>query len=227
MNPAPAILATDLSKSYGGRQAPVQALRGISLAVGRGETVAVLGKSGSGKSTLLSLLGGLDRPSGGSVRVAGLELTRLSGRELADFRLHTVGMIHQAFNLLPARTALQNVELPMVLAGRALGERRRAAVLSLAAVGLGHRLHHRPAELSGGEQQRVAIARSLANSPAVLLADEPTGNLDSATAEEVLTLLIDHSRRQGVTLIVVSHDEELACRHAGRVVRMRDGELVA
>src|SRR5262249_30115800 len=157
----------------------------------------LLGKSGSGKSTLLNILGGLDRPTAGQVHVCGRDLAALSGRELARHRLTTVGMIFQAFNLIPSRTALQNVELPMVFAGRSPRDRRRTAQQALEAVGLGHRLDHRPNELSGGEHQRVAIARALVNEPEILLADEPTGNLDTATAGEVMEILMTHIRAHG------------------------------
>src|SRR5262249_29617724 len=158
-----AISTTDLAKSYGSTAAPVHALRGISLEIRRGERIALLGKSGSGKSTLLNLMGGLDRPTSGQVQVGGRDLGRLSSRELALHRLKTVGMIFQSFNLIPSRTSLENVELPMVFAGRPRKERRAGASEALTAVGLGQRLHHRPAELSGGEHQRVAIARALVN----------------------------------------------------------------
>jgi predicted ABC-type transport system involved in lysophospholipase L1 biosynthesis ATPase subunit len=203
----------------------VQALRGVSLEVRRGERVALLGKSGSGKSTLLSVLGGLDRPTAGAVEVAGQDLARLGPEGLARHRLRTVGMIFQSFNLIGSRTALENVELPMVFAGLPPRRRREAARQALEGVGLGGRLHHRPGELSGGEHQRVAIARALVNEPAVLLADEPTGNLDSATAGEVMALLLGHVARHGTTLVLVTHDEELARRGADRVVWLRDGLL--
>jgi predicted ABC-type transport system involved in lysophospholipase L1 biosynthesis ATPase subunit len=222
-----AIRAVDLSKSYGTAVAPVYALRGVSLEVQRGERVALFGKSGSGKSTLLNLLGGLDRPSAGSLQVAGRDLARLSGRELARFRSRAVGMIFQSFNLVPSRTALENVELPMVFAGLPRRQRRAEAKRALEAVGLGTRLYHRPAQLSGGENQRVAIARSLVNRPEILLADEPTGNLDSATAREVATLIVDHVRTSGATLVLVTHDEELAGACTDRVLRLKDGQMLA
>jgi predicted ABC-type transport system involved in lysophospholipase L1 biosynthesis ATPase subunit len=221
----PAVRAVDVSKTYGPSSAPVHALRGVSLEIARGHRVVLLGKSGSGKSTLLNLLGGLDRPSSGSIHVGGRDLTRFSSRELAHYRLATVGMIFQSFNLIPSRTALQNVELPMIFAGRAPRFRRAAARRALEAVGLDHRLSHRPAELSGGEMQRVAIARALVNEPDVLLADEPTGNLDSATAAEVIGLVLDYVRRHGTTLVLVTHDEDLGGRCADRVVRMKDGQM--
>jgi ABC-type lipoprotein export system ATPase subunit len=224
---APAIRTIDLSRSYGPSSAAVHALRRVSLEIGAGERVALLGKSGSGKSTLLNLLGGLDRPTSGQVLAAGADLARLSGRRLARYRLVTVGMIFQSFNLIPSRTALQNVELPLVLAGLAPAHRRALAVAALEAVGLGARLHHRPAALSGGESQRAAIARALVNSPRILLADEPTGNLDSATAAEVVAVLTGHLDRLGATLLLVTHDEELAGRLASRILRLQDGRLIS
>jgi predicted ABC-type transport system involved in lysophospholipase L1 biosynthesis ATPase subunit len=225
-NPATAIRVVDLAKSYGAAPATVHALRGVSVEVRRGERVALLGKSGSGKSTLLNILGGLDRPTSGAVEVEGRDLARMSGDELARHRLATVGIIFQAFNLIPSRTALENVALPMVFAGRPRGPRRDAARRALEEVGLGHRLHHRPAELSGGEHQRVAVARALVNDPAVLLADEPTGNLDSATAAEVVALIDGHVRRHGTTLVLITHDEELARGCTDRVLRLRDGQMI-
>jgi predicted ABC-type transport system involved in lysophospholipase L1 biosynthesis ATPase subunit len=218
-----AIRVVDLVKSYGRVAQPVHALRGISLEIGRGERIALLGKSGSGKSTLLNLLGGLDRPTTGLIEVGGQDLGSLSSAGLAQHRLRTVGMIFQSFNLIPSRTAWENVGLPLIFTGRSRRQRWEAARLALTRVGLAERLTHRPPELSGGEQQRVAIARALVNEPAVLLADEPTGNLDTATATEVLDVLMEHVRGQGMTLILVTHDENLARRCTDRVVRLQDG----
>jgi ABC-type lipoprotein export system ATPase subunit len=223
----PAVRVEGVTKTYEMGGATVEALRGVGIEVGRGERVALLGKSGSGKSTLLNLLGGLDRPNSGTVRVAGADLHAMAPDALARFRLESVGMIFQAYNLVHDRTALENVELPMVFAGRVRGERRNAARDALEAVGLGDRIRHRPDQLSGGERQRVAIARALVNRPSVILADEPTGNLDSATAREVLGFLLDYLDRTGTTLILVTHDEELARHAADRVVRLRDGLVVA
>jgi predicted ABC-type transport system involved in lysophospholipase L1 biosynthesis ATPase subunit len=220
------VRAVSVTRSYGPPSAAVHALRGASLDVRRGERVALLGKSGSGKSTLLNILGGLDRPTAGRVEVAARDLARLSGAELARHRLTTVGMVFQSFNLIPSRTALQNVELPLVFAGVPARQRREVARQALENVGLGERLSHRPAELSGGECQRVALARALVNAPAVLLADEPTGNLDSATAGQVVELLHEHVRRHQTTLLLVTHDEDLARRCAERVVWLRDGLVV-
>jgi ABC-type lipoprotein export system ATPase subunit len=217
------VRARSLAKVYGRAGAAVHALRDICLDIQQGERVALLGKSGSGKSTLLNLLGGLDRPTSGSLEIGGRDLAGLRSRELARHRLTTVGMIFQSFNLVPWRTALENVTLPLVFAGWTARARRQAAQQALEAVGLGGRLQHRPTELSGGEQQRVAIARALVNRPSIVLADEPTGNLDSATAQEVMALLTEHTH--GATVILVSHDEELARRCTQRVLRLQDGRV--
>jgi predicted ABC-type transport system involved in lysophospholipase L1 biosynthesis ATPase subunit len=225
--PDTAIRTVALTKSYGTPSAPVHALRGIDLEVRRGERVALLGKSGSGKSTLLNVVGGLDRATSGLVEVGGCDLGRLNADLLARHRLTTVGMVFQSFNLIASRTLLQNVELPLVFAGQRPNERRAAARQALEAVGLGERLGHRPAELSGGEHQRAAIARALVTRPEILLADEPTGNLDSDTSDEIIALLLNHLDAHGTTLVLVTHDEELAERCTGRIVRLRDGRLVA
>jgi ABC-type lipoprotein export system ATPase subunit len=221
----PVIHLRDVKRIYGTLAAPVAALRGVSLSVRRGERVALLGKSGSGKSTVLNLLGGLDRPTTGAIEVQGRNLAALSPRQLADYRLRTVGMIFQSFNLIASRTAVQNVELPMLFSGVSPRQRRLDAARALEAVGLGARLHHRPAELSGGEGQRVAIARALVNQPDIVLADEPTGNLDSATAGEIMAQLLSHVSARQATLILVTHDEELARRSADRIVWLRDGQI--
>ncbi len=207
------VSTVDLIKSYGAGTSPVFALRGVSLEILRGERVALLGKSGSGKSTLLNLLGGLDHPTSGVLRVGGHDLGKLSRRELSRFRSKTVGMIFQSFNLIPSRTALENVELPMIFAGRPPRERRASAKQALETVGLGERLRHHPTEMSGGENQRVAVARALVNRPEIVLADEPTGNLDSATAREVMGLILEHVSRHNATLVLVTHDDELAQLH--------------
>jgi len=216
----------NLTKTFGRAATTVQALRGVSFQAACGERIALLGKSGSGKSTLLHLLGGLDRPSGGAIHVNERNLAELSSRELARHRLTTVGMIFQSFHLIPSRNALENVELPMIFAGDPPRQRRPAARQALEAVGLAERCHHRPAELSGGERQRVAIARALVNHPAILLADEPTGNLDSATSAEIMALLDAYVRWHGTTLIIVTHDEEIARTHANRILRLQDGQLM-
>jgi ABC-type lipoprotein export system ATPase subunit len=219
-----AIRAVEVRKIYGAKDAQVEALRGISIEVADGERVALLGKSGSGKSTLLNLLGGLDRPSSGALRVGGRDLHQLSGREMARFRSTTVGIIFQSFNLIASRSAVENVELPIVFAGRSPRDRRAAARGALEAVGLGARLNHRPDQLSGGESQRVAIARALVNRPRVVLADEPTGNLDSAATLEILRLF-KRLHAAGQTLVMVTHDERVAAT-ADRLICMGDGIFV-
>ncbi|MDG3002406.1 ABC transporter ATP-binding protein [Paludisphaera mucosa] len=221
------IRAVDVRKAYGAKGALVEALRGVSIEVAGGERVALLGKSGSGKSTLLNLLGGLDRPSSGGLHVGGSDLHRLSGREMARFRSTTVGFVFQSFNLIASRTAVENVELPMVFTGRPRRERLAAARGALESVGLGARLDHRPDQLSGGESQRVAVARALVNRPRVVLADEPTGNLDSQTARQVMALILDHVREHAATLVLVTHDEELAAACTDRVVRLVDGRIAS
>ncbi|HVX13750.1 MAG TPA: ABC transporter ATP-binding protein [Pirellulales bacterium] len=221
-----AVCTANLSRRYSEGGAAVDALRNVSLSVVAGERVALLGKSGSGKSTLLNLLGGLDRPTSGEIAVAGRDLRRLSARDLARFRSASVGMIFQAFNLIPSRTALENVELPMVFAGTPSAQRREQAGRALEAVGLGARLDHRPAQLSGGENQRVAVARALVNRPQVVLADEPTGNLDSTTARDIIALLLRYVGEFGATLILVTHDAELAKESTDRVVCLKDGALL-
>lgn len=209
-------------KSYG----PVPVLRGVTLQVADCERIAILGRSGSGKSTLLHLIGGLDVPTSGSILVNGINLSRMTRNQRAEYRLRTIGVIFQSFHLMPTLTAVENVELPAIAAGTKPRERRRHAMDALVAVGLGHRLGHRPTELSGGERQRVAVARAIANRPKMILADEPTGNLDSTTGAEVMDLLKDHVARLKTILILVTHDEELARRYTDRLVRMQDGLIV-
>jgi len=223
----PLVEIRGLVRRYGKGHAAVEALRGLDLDVADGELLAVLGRSGSGKSTLLNLLAGLDSPTTGSVRVAGEDLASLSGDGLARYRSRRIGIVFQSFHLLPGRTALANVAMPLVLDGVPPAERRRRAREALASVGLGHRTDHAPAQLSGGEQQRVAIARALVRGPAMLVCDEPTGNLDSATAAEVTDLLLRLHRDDGVTIVLVTHDRALARRCATRIVEMADGRVVA
>ena len=218
-----AIRTTHLSRSYGPTSAVVHALRGVSLEVGRCERVALLGKSGSGKSTLLNLLGGLDRPTSGQVVVDGLDLARLSARHLARYRLTTVGMIFQSFNLIPNRTALQNVEIPMVYRDGHVDRGRAAS--ALARVGLKTRAQHFATELSGGEQQRVAVARALINDPALILADEPTGNLDQDAGRAVMQLL-EELHQEGRTILLVTHDDGVAA-YARRELWLQDGKIVS
>jgi len=213
-----------IRKVYDTGKIKVEALRGIDLAVGKGEFVAVVGPSGSGKSTLLNLLGCLDTPSHGQYLLAGEAVAGLDRDQLADVRNRRVGFVFQNFNLLPQLTALENVEMPLLFGGVARGERRRRALDRLEAVGLGDRVEHRPTELSGGQMQRVAIARALAMDPDIILADEPTGNLDTGSGSDVMSVL-DGLSAQGRTLIVVTHDGTLA-RRAHRVVEIRDGVVV-
>jgi putative ABC transport system ATP-binding protein len=200
----------------------VEALRGIDLEIARGEFIALLGRSGSGKSTLLNLLGGLDRPTRGSIRVADRELAEMSQRDLSLYRRDLVGFIFQSFNLVPSLKAWENVALPLVFEGVSRTERRSRAHELLARVGLERRADHTPGKLSGGEQQRVAIARALVNNPRLLLCDEPTGNLDSATSRQIMELLND-AHAGGATLVMVTHDPALADDHAQRTLRMADG----
>ncbi len=214
-----------LTKTYRMGEETVAALGGVDLSVGRGEYVAVVGPSGSGKSTLMNILGGLDRPDGGDYRFEGERVGEFGDDDLADFRSRRIGFVFQSFQLLPRLTALQNVELPMVYAGTGREERRERARAMLERVGLGDRIAHRPTQLSGGQQQRVAIARALANEPDLLLADEPTGALDTHTGQEVLRLFEDLNA-EGLTLVIVTHDNEVAAR-AGRRVVFRDGHILS
>ena len=204
----------------------VAALDRVSLAVDAGEFVAIQGTSGSGKSTLLNMLGGLDSPTSGEVMFDSKSLTPFSKKEMARYRRHSVGMIFQNFNLIPTMSAAENVELALAFGGLRGKTRDGRAAELLEGVGLRDRLTHRPSELSGGEQQRVAIARALANSPRVLLADEPTGNLDSTRAEELLSLLRQMVERDRLTILMVTHDRELAARFADRIVMMKDGKII-
>jgi putative ABC transport system ATP-binding protein len=219
----PVLIARNLSKDYPMNGETVHALRGVSLEIGAGEYVAVAGPSGSGKSTLLQLIGGIDTASAGTVEILGTDLGSLSDRELTRLRLTRLGFVFQRFHLLPVLTARENVELPMAEAGVPRRVRQERALELLGYVGLGHRAGHHATQLSGGEMQRVAIARALANRPALLLADEPTGELDAATGEEILALF-RRLNADGTTLIVVTHDERLAA-HAGRVIHMLDGHI--
>jgi len=201
----------------------VQALRDISLEIAKGDYVAIMGPSGSGKSTLMNLIGCLDTPTAGTYELNGINVTDMNDDQLADVRNRQIGFVFQTFNLLPRATALRNVELPLVYAGVSGAERRQRALRALEQVGLGHRAGHMPNELSGGERQRVAIARALVNNPSILLADEPTGNLDSKTGAEIMALF-DRLAQQGNTIIVVTHEEDIA-KHARRIIRLRDGQI--
>ncbi len=213
-----------VGKTYRSGALEVEALRDVNLTLERGEYAAVMGPSGSGKSTLLQILGCLDRPTAGTYHLNGRPVSGLSDDELAAVRNRELGFVFQTFNLLPRMTALRNVEQPMIYAGVPPAERRRRALLALERVGLGDRAHHRPNELSGGQRQRVAIARALVNAPAVILADEPTGNLDSRTGRDILALF-ESLNAGGTTVILVTHDAEVAA-HARRVIVIRDGRVV-
>lgn len=220
----PAISARNLTLSLGTPASPVAILKGIDLDVGAGETLALLGPSGSGKSSLMAVLTGLERASGGTLEIAGADFAALSEDALARARRGRIGIVLQAFHLLPTMTALENVATPMELAGESDARERAAAELD--AVGLGHRLDHYPQQLSGGEQQRVAIARATAPRPALLFADEPTGNLDAATGEAIVDLLFARRAESGATLIVITHDPDLA-RKCDRVITLADGRIAS
>ncbi|HEU5060117.1 MAG TPA: ABC transporter ATP-binding protein [Kofleriaceae bacterium] len=219
------IEVSDLHKTYEAGDVPVHALRGVSLAIEAGESVAIMGSSGSGKSTLMNILGCLDRPTGGGYRLNGIPVASLTRSQLAEIRSRFLGFVFQSFNLLARTSALDNVELPLVYAGVAARERRRRAGAALARVGLADRMHHLPNQLSGGQQQRVAIARALVGEPKVILADEPTGNLDSRTSVEIMALF-QELVASGITVVLVTHENDIA-GYAARVIEMRDGQVVA
>jgi ABC-type lipoprotein export system ATPase subunit len=216
----------DLTKVYATGAVEVAALRGVTLSIARGQLVGITGASGSGKSTLMNLLGGLDTPSSGSIRVAGRLISDLSKKELALYRRNTIGMIFQSFNLVNAYTAAENVALPLLFAGVTRKQRLHRAAELLRTVGLEARSDHRPAELSGGEQQRVAIARALVNQPEILLADEPTGNLDSKTARQIVETLSDLNRNRGLTVVMISHERDLLREFAHEMIRLQDGAVI-
>ncbi len=215
------IEAQGLKKTYIMGEIEVHALRGVDICLNRGEVISIMGPSGSGKSTLMNILGCLDRPTEGTYCLDGSLVSDLSDDDLAEIRNRKVGFVFQSFNLLGRQTALSNVELPMRYAGVANGRRKRA-IEALEAVGLGDRIHHRPNELSGGQQQRVAIARALVNNPAMILADEPTGNLDSKSGDEIMRILLELNKEFGTTLVFVTHDAEIAAQ-TDRVIQLFDG----
>ena len=217
--------AKDLTKTYQMGEVAVHALQGASLQVRRRELVAIMGPSGSGKSTLMNILGCLDQPTSGQYYLEGTPVDRLDDNHLANIRGKRIGFVFQSFNLLPRTSALNNVELPLVYGGVGRSERRQRSSRALEMVGLGDRLHHNPNELSGGQQQRVAIARSLVSEPAIILADEPTGNLDSKSSAEIMDIFRQLNDRHGITIIFVTHEPEVAA-HTQRIVRLADGKIV-
>ncbi len=219
------IRVDDLRRDFVMGDQTVHALDGITARVAAGEFLAIMGPSGSGKSTLLYLLGGLDRPTGGQIRVREIDITDLDENALARYRQREVGFIFQSFHLVPTMTAMQNVEFPMVFAGLAPKERHARAIDLLERVGLGDRMNHKPTELSGGQQQRVAVARALVNDPAIILADEPTGNLDTTTGGEIMALLSSLNRDEGRTIVVVSHDQAVT-QYTTSTLHLLDGKLV-
>jgi putative ABC transport system ATP-binding protein len=221
----PVIQIQGLHKEYSMGKVKVQALKGVDLEIPAGQFVAIMGPSGSGKSTLMNILGCLDRPSQGTYLLDGADVSRKNDNELADIRNRFIGFIFQTFNLLARTNAMANVELPLIYRGMGAKERHKRATAALEAVGLGKRMTHRPNEMSGGEQQRVAIARAIAGDPKVILADEPTGNLDSRSGEEVMTIFQD-LHEKGITLILVTHDPDIA-RHAERIISVRDGKIIS
>ena len=220
----PVIRTVALTRDYPMGGETVHALRGVDLEIPPNEFIAIMGPSGSGKSTLMNLIGCLDTPSAGQYWLAGLEVSRMTDDELARVRNRQIGFVFQTFNLLPRASSLHNVELPLVYAGLPARERHQRAEAALASVGLADRMGHRPAELSGGQRQRVAIARALVTEPSIILADEPTGNLDSTTSEEIMKVLEELHRNRGQTIVMVTHEADIA-RHAARVVTLHDGRI--
>jgi putative ABC transport system ATP-binding protein len=226
-NGTEAVRTVSLVRHYKLGRVVIPAVDGVSLAARRGEFIALLGASGSGKSTLLNLIAGLDRPNSGAIVVEGQDLAALGSQQLADYRRHTVGMVFQSFNLVPKMTLFENVELPMRFAETPRRDRKARAMEALERVGLKDRMRHRPSEMSGGEQQRAALARALVNRPKLLLADEPTGNLDSKTGTEIMDLIHELNRTLGMTVVMVTHERPLAERYANRLLFLGDGKLLS
>jgi ABC-type lipoprotein export system ATPase subunit len=221
------IHASRLRKIYGDASSGVKAIDGVNLKIDSGQRVALLGRSGSGKSTLMNILAGLDRPTGGELIVAGKSLLELSPSEIAHYRRTCVGVVFQSFQLIAQRTAIQNVELPLILSGMNAAKRKRRVNECLERVSIAHRRNHLPAQMSGGEQQRVAIARAIVSRPPLLLADEPTGNLDSQTADQVTRLMLDVVAENNATLVLITHDQTLAETCATRTIHMQDGKFIS
>lgn len=219
------IQANQLERRYG-RSPGVLAVNSVDLSVNSGERISIVGKSGSGKTTLLNILAGLDRPTSGSLIVDNLDIATIKSNQLARYRAETIGVVFQSFQLIPQRTAAQNVELPLIILGVERAERTERVRKALEQVGLSNRMKHRPAELSGGEQQRVAVARAIVGEPKILLADEPTGNLDSKTADEIRDLILSVCDRLKATLVLITHDNDLANAVSNRIVHMRDGRII-
>jgi putative ABC transport system ATP-binding protein len=221
----PICVTDNLTRIYSKSSAEIRALDGVSFSIRRGEFVSIVGRSGSGKSTVLNLLGGLDHPSSGRILFNQVPMETMNRRQLAQHRKHAVGMIFQSFNLIPSRNALENITLALAFGGMARNRRHAAAVQLLERVSLRERLYHKPSELSGGESQRVAIARAIANNPDMILADEPTGNLDTVTAAGIMQLLETLNRKEAKTIVMVTHDMETAMRYSDRIIRLKDGRM--
>ncbi len=225
MDAKPVIEIEDITKVYQMGETEVHALRGATLNIFEGDMAAIMGPSGSGKSTLMNIIGCLDQPTAGLYKLDGVDVHTLTDNQLAEIRNRKIGFVFQQFNLLPRTTALQNVELPLIYSGTSSRQRKERATVALEAVGLGDRTHHHPNELSGGQQQRVAIARALVNDPAIILADEPTGNLDSKSGAEIMSIFQRLNREEGMTIIFVTHDPRIA-QHTRRVISIYDGQIV-